>query len=243
MYKNTICIYYKNAVYKMEKLSIMCSVTQNRSEINMKRKIFLRVLICAFLIVVLIAGICEQLQEGIAAGVVRLHIIANSDSERDQKIKLLVRDEIIRTQREIFDDDIKKELNEEEKEKILKCVHEVLFNSGTAYDAKIETGNFYFPVKEYENITLPAGNYDAVRVVLGEGKGENWWCVMYPPLCFTDSAVGSVSRENMNLLKNSMGKVEYEIISGEKIKTVPALKIFELWQELKENVKILVNKA
>jgi len=203
----------------------------------MKRKIFLRITIIIFLSFLVVAGTFEQMQKGIASGIVRLHIIANSNTEKDQKIKILVRDEIIRKEKEIFAEGVKKELNETERNELLKSVREVLFNSGVMYDAKIETGNFYFPTKEYENLTLPAGDYDAVRIVLGEGEGENWWCVMYPPLCFSESAKGKVLDENVNILKDGMSRAEYEMISKENVKIIPALKIFELWQEFKENIK------
>ena len=101
---------------------------------------------------------------------------------------------------------------------------------------KLETGKFYFPTKEYENVTLPAGEYDAVRMVLGEGKGRNWWCVMYPPLCFTDSAVGKMENESEDILKESMGAYQYETITQNTIKVRPAFKLVEMWQEFKQKI-------
>ncbi len=200
----------------------------------MKRKIFLRGLIIVFLSVIVVAGVCEQVQGKISGGMVRLHIIANSDSETDQNIKLLVRDEIIERQKEIFPDGIPKELNDDQRIKIQKTAERVCGCS-----VKVEMGKFYFPTKTYENITLPAGEYDAVRVVLGEGKGKNWWCVMYPPLCFSESAIGKMNEESQEILKHNIGKNTYEIISDESIKTVPALKILELWGGVKEKAKKL----
>ena len=101
----------------------------------------------------------------------------------------------------------------------------------------IITDDFYFPTKEYENITLPSGNYDAVKIVLGEGKGQNWWCVMYPPLCFSESSIGVADGKSQHILKESMGDISYEIISDESVKTVPAFKVVEMWQNLKEKIK------
>lgn len=212
----------------------MCSVTQNEGEINMKRNFFLRGLIIVFLSVVLVAGVCEQVQGKISGGVVRLHIIANSDSETDQSVKLMVRDEIIERQKQIFPDGIPRDLNEKQKAKIKQIAENVC-----GYEVRVERGNFYFPTKIYGNITLPAGEYDAIRVVLGEGKGKNWWCVMYPPLCFVESAMGEMDVENQKILKHNIGKNAYEIISDESIKTVPALKILELWGGVKEKAKKL----
>lgn len=203
----------------------------------MKRKIFLRCIIAVFLLAVLIVGVAEQLQGDISSGIVRLHIIANSDEDCDQQIKLAVRDAVIAAQEDIFPDGIKKELTGAEKERLTEAAQNVLRRQGADYGVALETGNFYFPTKEYENITLPAGNYDAVRVILGEGKGQNWWCVMYPPLCFTDSAVGRVDKGSEEILKESMDDFEYEIISEENIKTVPAFKIVEIWQGFKEKVR------
>ncbi len=202
----------------------------------MKRKIFLRCIIGVFLAVVLIAGVCEQVQGDIASGVVRLHIIANSDTDIDQNIKLAVRDSVIAAQGRIFPDGIPEKLTYEQKELLAQTAEGVLRNKGVSYGVQIETGEFYFPTKKYENITLPAGDYNAVRIVLGEGAGQNWWCVMYPPLCFTESALGEMGEKSRDILKEEIGQ-NYEIISEESIKTVPALKLLELWGVLKENVR------
>ena len=105
------------------------------------------------------------------------------------------------------------------------------------YGAFVETGKFYFPTKRYENITLPAGQYDAVRVILGKGSGQNWWCVMYPPLCFSSSVVGKADEESLNILKESMTEFEYSIVTEESIKVVPAFKLVEIWQIVKEKVR------
>lgn len=203
----------------------------------MKKKILLWCIIVVFLLSVSVAAVSERMCDDISGGIVRLHIIANSDNENDQRIKLLVRDAIIKTQNEIFGDGIKKTLNNEEKEKIKQTTEKVLAEQGVLYCAKVETGNFYFPTKRYENITLPAGNYDAVRVVLGAGEGKNWWCVMYPPLCFSQSVVGKADTESLNILKESMSDFGYDIISEESIKIVPAFKIVEIFQVVKEKIK------
>lgn len=203
----------------------------------MKKKILTWCIIVVFLLSVSVVAVSERMSEDIAGGIVRLHIIANSDDTNDQRIKLLVRDAIITCQKDIFSGGIKKTLNNEEKEKIKKTTEDVLAQQGAIYGATVETGNFYFPTKRYENITLPAGNYDAVRVVLGTGAGQNWWCVMYPPLCFTQSAVGKADAESLDILKESMGDFSYDIISEESIKIVPAFKIVEILQIVKEKIR------
>lgn len=205
----------------------------------MKRKIFLRCIIGVFLSVVLIAGVCEQVQGKISDGVIRLHIIANSDDDIDQNIKLAVRDGVIAAQERIFPDGLTKNLTYEQKELLVQAAEGVLRSKGVAYGAKIETGNFYFPTKKYDNITLPAGKYNGVRIVLGEGAGQNWWCVMYPPLCFTDSTLGTMGEKSCNILKEEIGEYGYEIVSQDSVRVVPALKLLELWGMVKEKVAIL----
>lgn len=203
----------------------------------MIKRFLLWCIIIVFLLAVSVASACERIQGNIASGIVRLHIIANSDDEHDQEIKLLVRDAILFEQKEIFADGIKKTLNKEEKEKIEKTATKILAEHGVSYGASVEMGNYYFPTKKYENITLPAGNYDAVRVVLGKGIGQNWWCVMYPPLCFNDSAIGTADKKSLDILRESMTEFEYEIVSKESIKIVPAFKLVETWQFVKEKIK------
>ncbi len=203
----------------------------------MKRKKLLWCIIAVFLLMVSVVSVCELVQKDIAGGIVRLHIIANSDESDDQRVKLLVRDEMILRQNEIFSDGIQKTLSKKQKEKLTDEAIKVLRKQGINYDVRVETGNFYFPTKRYENITLPAGYYDAVRVVLGKGEGQNWWCVMYPPLCFNDSAIGKADKESVDILRKSMSEFEYDIISKESIKVVPAFKLVETWQIIKEKIK------
>ena len=203
----------------------------------MKRKFLLWCIISVFFLMVSVVGASERIHKDIAGGIVRLHIIADSDDEHDQEIKLLVRDAIISSQEEIFKNGIKKTLNKEEKEKIKEIATKILTEQGAEYGANVETGKFYFPTKRYDNITLPAGNYDAVRVVLGSGKGKNWWCVMYPPLCFSESALGKADKESLDMLKENMSDFEYDIIAEEDIKIVPAFKLVEICQIIKEKIR------
>ncbi len=205
--------------------------------VAVKKGFLSKCIFIAFLLFLAVVSICERLHTDISKEIVRLHIVANSDNEYDQNVKLKVRDAVIMAQKEIFDDGIKKELTKTEREKLISVVNEALANNGAHYGADIQTGKFYFPTKEYANITLPAGNYDAVRVVLGEAKGQNWWCVMYPPLCFSEIAIGKAEEESIDILKESMTEFEYEIISEESIKTVPAFKLVETWEKLKEKIR------
>ncbi len=197
----------------------------------MKRKIVGKIVFAIFLLAVFFMGVCEAISEDISTDIVRLHIIANSNSQNDQSIKLKVRDAIIKKAQE-SDEEITIEYVNKNKAQIEKRANDVLLKNGCDYICRVETGRFYFPTKFYENITLPEGDYDAVRIILGNGNGENWWCVMYPPLCFTDKAKGEMSTKNKEKLKSTMSDASYELISEESIIIKPAFRALELWQNL-----------
>ena len=124
-----------------------------------------------------------------ANGPFRLHILGNSNSADDQQVKLRVRDAVLEATK-----DITKCKNEAEAEEyirknlgiILETANETLAENGFDYTAAAEIGNFHFPEKSYKKITYPEGNYGALRIILGEGRGDNWWCVMFPPLCISE---------------------------------------------------------
>ena len=126
----------------------------------------------------------------------RLHILANSDSEEDQRVKLLVRDAILERMR---GQELSSKREAEEKMLIMggelqRTAEEVLASCGLDYGAGLEAGVFEFPERDYGGEVYPAGEYSALRVILGEGKGQNWWCVMFPPLCVIDDGSG-ISRD------------------------------------------------
>jgi len=146
---------------------------------------------------------------------IRFHVIANSDSERDQELKRKVRDLIVKEMTPEFSKaknlDEAREIAEGHLEKISSIAAEEVQAWGEDYPVSVQLGTFGFPVKTYGDLTLPAGNYEAVRVVIGHGQGANWWCVLFPPLCFVD-----VSR--------SMGAPEPEAgLSGMEAATVSAV--------------------
>lgn len=206
--------------------------------ISKKGSVFLKVFWCAALCFALFFGFCETTQKDVSDKIVRLHVIANSDSEVDQTVKLSVRDAILKAaNRENKGKDITLLSVEENKEDLLSAAESVLKENGCTYGCTLETGRFSFPVKSYENITLPAGKYDAVRVVLGEGKGENWWCVMFPPLCFSKSTKGVLTEESEKALKDRVSETSYAAISGEVITLKPAFKAVELWNAFTDQVK------
>ena len=120
----------------------------------------------------------------------RLHVIANSDSDADQQVKMQVRDAVL----EATKDGILQCTNAQEArayieknlEIIEKTANETLAANGFDYTATAQVGTFHFPDRTYQNVTYPEGDYQALRISLGKGEGHNWWCVMFPPLCLTE---------------------------------------------------------
>lgn len=120
----------------------------------------------------------------------RLHIIANSDAQKDQEVKLLVRDEILRITEEALSTSNSREETEayfrENLETIEQAAGKILEQQGIEYGVKAKVGVYQFPEKTYADTVYPAGEYHALRIILGNGEGHNWWCVMFPPLCLVD---------------------------------------------------------
>lgn len=150
---------------------------------------------------------CDELRDG----VLRLHIIANSDTKEDQELKLAVRDEILKNSTDIFkncntvEDAI---LTADSKiDDINEIANNVLKQNGFDYDARVSVGDKYFDTREYDDFTLPAGTYKSLVVDLGDAKGKNWWCVVFPCVCVpsaSDSKLSdSVSAESANTAENA----------------------------------------
>ena len=168
--------------------------------------------------------------------VVRLHILANSNSEIDQEVKLKVRDALLETNASILSDSVTKENAKEHfessKEILLKTAKKTLKENGFNYNVKITLQEEYFNTRTYGNLTFPAGQYTAIKVVLGEGEGKNWWCVMFPPLC-VPAADGLETNETT---------ADYLTQSGEKIvnggeKYIVKFKLLEIYEELRNKLK------
>ena len=143
---------------------------------------------------------------------IRFHVIANSDSDKDQKLKLKVRDEVI----SYLQPKLENSNSIEESEKIIKNEYKTLENiskkviSKNGYNYIVKVGLEYsnFPAKQYSSVVLPAGKYKALRIIIGEGKGKNWWCVMFPPLCFVDDQNGIIDEKTDKKLKEVLTEEE-----------------------------------
>lgn len=163
------------------------------------------------------------------ANLIRLHVIANSDSVYDQKVKLQVRDRIIKYMSPFLN---KTTSVEEARAIVLKKLPNVaqeanscLNSLGTSYSAHVQLADFTFPTKAYGDLVLPAGEYEALRVVLGEGKGRNWWCVLYPPLCFID--ISNTIAVETNNIEISSSSEESQLANGPPVQVEVRFKVVD----------------
>lgn len=159
----------------------------------------------------------QQIQENIAKNIIRLHVIANSDTAADQRMKLAVRDEIIT----FLQNSLKKASSTSEAAKIIlthtgqikaDALH-VLSRYNSSYTVKVSLQPRYFPIKQYGDLTFPAGTYQALCVEIGKAEGRNWWCVLFPSLCFVDETTATVPDNSKEKLKDCLTTEEYQAIS------------------------------
>lgn len=159
------------------------------------------------------ARLQREIQQGIAGEVFRLHVIANSDTEEDQKLKLKIKTRIVEYLEEILGKDADLE---ETKEAVLTHLGEIereaeklVHEQGFDYPVKAVVEKTYFPKKSYGDCTFPAGEYEALNVKIGEARGHNWWCVLYPSLCFIEDTYGVVTEEKKEDLKSILTTEEF----------------------------------
>ena len=159
----------------------------------------------------------ENISTDLSNNLFRLHVIANSDTDEDQNLKYIVRDNLLNYMNNICKDCKTKQEAIIIVEKNIKEFEKIALNSikesGYNYTVTIKIGNFEFPTKTYGDISLPAGFYDALRVEIGEAHGQNWWCVMFPPLCFVDISTGIVPDESKELMENNLSEEEFALVS------------------------------
>lgn len=170
--------------------------------------------------------------ESISQEVFRLHILANSDSDEDQSLKLKVRDKILTKSESLFINC--KNLNDvinvskNNIDYFEKLANECIKENGYNYETKVYVDKEYFNTREYEKITLPSGVYNALKIEIGEAKGHNWWCVMFPAICLpavSDDEINSILNEEEIELINNNNK--YEI----------RFKIVEIYEKIKSKLQ------
>lgn len=202
------------------------------TEHTKQNKLLGKALVCGFVMAVIasffpFAAACGGLPEN----VVRLHVVANSDSEEDQSVKLLVRDAVLEEAAKWYGG---AQSMEEASSQL--CTHlqslgetarTTLAENGMVYSAKVEVTEMYFSTRDYGTFRLPAGRYRTLRVTLGEGQGKNWWCVVFPSLCLPAAGEGQSD------LLLSLPESEREIVENPEQFQVK-FKAVELWEFLRE---------
>lgn len=178
----------------------------------------------------------RQIQKGIASNIIRFHVRAESDSKEDQWLKLQVKEAVLAYISPVLSKsqsvDESRQLLYNESENIRNVAAATLRSLGDESDVNVYFENCYFPMKTYGDMTFPPGEYEAFRVDIGEAQGKNWWCVLYPPLCFVDAVYGEVPEESKEELKGVLTEEEYSMVSGENVKfRFKYLKIFNRFIE------------
>lgn len=183
--------------------------------IRIEASILIALIICCAINITAFSKQCDNIRDKM----LRMHVIANSDSEADQALKLKVRDAVLAEGKEIFDGSVTADQAEEKIlphiEKLRQTALDTVKDEGYNYDVQITVQKEYFATRTYENsVTLPAGYYTAVKVIIGEGAGQNWWCVMFPPMCLpaadAECEISDVlTDEEANIVKN-VDKYEFK---------------------------------
>ena len=185
---------------------------------NKKQMVIVSIIFAAVISIIFTVGIslkvyADNVQEGIADKVVRLHILADSDSTRDQQLKLMVRDEVQKIMKEKMKNSQSKaesiKILEESKDEIISAAEKVLRENNNTCHVNFKIEKALFPVKKYNDFVFPSGYYDAVKIKIGSGKGHNWWCVMYPSLCLYED-----DEESKAKLENILTPQEYSVVYG-----------------------------
>lgn len=208
-------------------------------------KIFKRfcILFLLFAIYVFVSAFsyADAVSSDLSDSVFRLHILANSDSDEDQALKLLVRDSVLDYMKSISSDVSSKDevirLMDEHLDDFYDVARKTILENGFDYDVKLSIGKFDFPTKVYGDISLPAGVYDALRIEIGEAQGHNWWCVMFPTLCFVDVSSGELDEDSKSVLESSLNDEEFDIVSEDNFVVSLKFKLLEFFEGIKVAMK------
>lgn len=208
-------------------------ITKIISNLKFKRFCILSLLLILYIFVSAISytnAVCMDISDN----VFRLHVIANSDSKEDQNLKYIVRDNVLDYVAQISTTASSKEdiinILQNHLTEIESIALDTIRKNGFDYSVCVEIGNFSFPTKKYGDIILPPGYYDSLKIQIGEATGQNWWCVMFPPLCFVDVTSGIVPEESKELLQSNLSEEEYNLISEESTDVKVKFKIVEVLQ-------------
>lgn len=173
--------------------------------------------------------------EDVKDKLIRFHVLANSNSDEDQALKLKVKDNVIKYMEPILKKseslEMTRELLKANKDKVQAIAEKIIKEEGYDYKVSIELKKENFPEKIYGNIILPQGEYEAFRILIGDYKGENWWCVMFPPLCFVDITKGQVSYDKTDKqMKEILSEKEFKAVNKKENEVKFELKVFDLFK-------------
>ncbi len=205
---------------RLYKGGLMMKFMKNMAKYPKVKSVILLLFLFFLYVVVSAFSYVDAVSKDLAGSVLRLHVIANSDTKEDQELKLKVRDNVLSYMNEIGANAKNKEeaiqIASSHLEDFKQIALNVISENGYDYPVDIEIGNFSFPTKTYGDISLPSGYYDALRIKIGEASGQNWWCVMFPPLCFVDVSSGIVPEESKETMKQDLSEEEFTLISNQE---------------------------
>ena len=181
-----------------------------------------------------LVSFAHDTEQSLANGLIRMHVRANSNRPEDQSLKLKVRDRLLKESTHLAEgvSDIQtaQKLINNNLSHLKKVALDEIRKNGYDYPVDIKLGKSDFPIKTYGNITLPAGTYKALTVDIGKGAGENWWCVMFPPLCFTPESTECTANPDEDMLIENLGDDTYSMVNDGKVKI--KFKIYEIIQNM-----------
>lgn len=160
----------------------------------------------------------NHMQADLAKEVFRFHVLANSDSKEDQALKMQVKEAVLAYMKQELPEsdhvETTKKWARANTDKIVQLAEQVIQEEGYSYSAMAEVTTCEFPEKTYGDITFPSGEYEALRIEIGEAKGQNWWCVLYPNLCFMDAVHAVVPEQGKKDLKKVLEEDTYEMVTA-----------------------------
>lgn len=198
------------------------------------KKILLVLIIFIFYFIFYSFSYSYSISNDLEKNLFRLHILANSDSTEDQELKLYVRNKVIDYLHQ-YSFNNKSELItflNNNQLSLQKVIDDAIKEKGYSYTSSFEIENSFYPQKQYENITLPAGNYDGLKIKIGKSEGKNWWCVLFPPMCLINNSTCSLPEESEILLDNSLTEESCSVISSNSSKYKFKFKIIEFINNL-----------
>lgn len=176
-------------------------------------------------------------EQEIYESVVRLHVLANSDSEQDQALKLLVRDEVLRQSEPLLRDCKSREqairILDENQSLLQQAAQAIVLEHGYDYPVTILLGKEEYPTKNYENCCFPSGTYVSLRICIGEAEGQNWWCVLFPPLCLSAASADDEESNEDAFISVGLTEEQYRVITEtDNVKYRIRFKVLEAVQDL-----------